>query len=323
MLAVIKKELADHFGSTRFLIIMSLIFMVSFLLTHLAGRAIGDVLTEGGSELLEGRTFLLLFTAPAAFFSLSVFLCLFGPLVSLVLGFDSINRERNQGTLSKILSQPIHRDEVILGKYLAGLITIAIMLASLFLLITGFGLLGVGVVPSADELVRLALFGLLSVVYMGFWLGLAILLSICFRSVATSAMAAAALWIFIVFFLPILIQAGASAIAPFNDPQRPQAEELVSFTRAHKILTLASPAGLFTESSSMLLDPTHRGSDEALQIALMSRLDRYLLSRFQGGISIGQSLIIVMPDLLILACFSLLAFILSYVLFIKQEIRSV
>ena len=92
MKAIVKKELADHFGSARFLIIMSLIFMVSFLLTHLAGQAIKDVLAEGGSRLLAGRTFLLLFTAPAAFFSLSVFLCLFGPLVGLVLGFDSINR---------------------------------------------------------------------------------------------------------------------------------------------------------------------------------------------------------------------------------------
>jgi ABC-2 type transport system permease protein len=323
MLAIIKKELSDHFSSTRFLIIMSLIFMVSFLLTHLAGQAIRDVLSEGGSDLLEGRTFLLLFTAPAAFFSLSVFLCLFGPLVSLVLGFDSINRERNQGTLSKILSQPIHRDEVILGKYLAGLITIIIMLTALLLLITGFGLLGVGVVPTPDEVIRLIIFGILSIVYMGFWLGLAILLSICFRSVATSAMAAAALWIFIVFFVPVLGQAAASALAPFNDPQRPQVEELVSFSRVHKALTMASPTGLFTQSSSMLLDPTHRGSDEALQMALMSRLDRYLLSRFQGGISISQSLIMVMPDLLLLICFSLLTFLLSYLVFVRQEVRSV
>jgi ABC-2 type transport system permease protein len=323
MKAIIRKELADHFGSARFLIIMSLIFMVSFLLTHLAGQAIRDVLSEGGSDLLAGRTFLLLFTAPAAFFSLSVFLCLFGPLVGLVLGFDSINRERNQGTLSKILSQPIHRDEVILGKYLAGLLTITIMLAALLLLISGLGLLGVGVVPTAEEVFRLFLFGILAVIYMGFWLGLAILLSICFRSVATSAMAAAALWIFIVFFLPLLVQAGAAAWAPFNDPQRPRVDELISYNNAHKALTLISPTGLFTQSSSMLLDPTHRGSDEALQLLLMSRLDRFLLSRFQGGITIGQSLIIVMPDLILLICFSLVTFLLSYLAFVRQEVRSI
>ncbi|MDR1079833.1 MAG: ABC transporter permease [Deltaproteobacteria bacterium] len=323
MRAVIRKELADHFGSARFLIIMSLIFMVSFLLTHLAGQGIRDVLSEGGNAFLAGRTFLLLFTAPAAFFSLSVFLSLFGPLVSIVLGFDSINRERSQGTLSKILSQPIHRDEVILGKYLAGLITVAMMLAALLLLLTGMGLLGVGVVPTFDECRRLFVFWLLTVVYMGFWLGLSILISILFRSIATSAMAAAAMWILVIFFLPVLSQAAAQAFAPFADPQRPRAEELSAYSRVHKTATMVSPTGLYTQSSAALLDPTHRGSDQAFRIALMSRMDRYLLSRFQGGISFSQSMLIVMPDILLLVCFSILTFLLSYVVFVRQEVRSV
>ncbi|MDR1041479.1 MAG: ABC transporter permease [Deltaproteobacteria bacterium] len=323
MRAVIRKELADHFGSARFLIIMSLIFMVSFLLTHLAGQGIRDVLAEGGSSYLEGRTFLLLFTAPAGWFSLAVFLSLFGPLVSIVLGFDSINRERNQGTLSKILSQPVHRDEVILGKYLAGLITIAVTLAALLLLLTGMGLVGVGVVPTFDECRRLMVFYFLTLIYLGFWLGLSILLSILFRSVATSAMAAAALWILVIFFLPVLSQAAAATLAPFADPQRPRAEELERFSRVHKAATMASPTGLYSQSAAALLDPTHRGSDQAFRVALMSRLDRYLLSRFQGGISFGQSMLIVMPDILLLACFSILTFILSYTVFVRQEVRSV
>jgi ABC-2 type transport system permease protein len=323
MRAVIRKELADHFGSARFLILMSLIFMVSFLLTHLAGQGIRDVLAEGGNSFLEGRTFLLMFTAPAAFFSLSVFLSLFGPLVGIVLGFDSINRERNQGTLSKILSQPIHRDEVILGKYLAGLITVSLMLAALLLLLAGMGLLGVGVVPTADEVLRLLVFWLLTVVYMGFWLGLSILISILFRSVATSAMAAAAMWILVIFFLPVLSQAAAQSFAPFADPQRPRAEELATYSRVHKAATMASPTGLYTQSAAALLDPTHRGSDQAFRIALMSRVDRYLLSRFQGGISFSQSMLIVMPDILLLVCFSILTFLLSYVVFVRQEVRSV
>jgi ABC-2 type transport system permease protein len=323
MKTIIKKELADHFGSIRFIIIMALIFMVSFLLTHLAGRGIADVLSEGGSSYLEGRTFLLLFTAPSALFSLAVFLSLFGPLVSLVLGFDAINRERNQGTLSKILAQPIFRDEVILGKYLAGLLTIIIMLSALFLLITGLGLLGVGVVPTGEEVLRLFVFWIISIIYMGFWLGLSILLSILFRSVATSAMAAAALWILIVFFVPVLGQLLAGVISPIDDPSRPRPEQLLAFNKVKKVLTMASPTGLYTEASSILLDPTHRGSDQAFQIAMMSRVDRYLLSRFQGGIAFGQSLILITSDLLLLVCFSILTFLFSYLAFARQEIRSV
>jgi len=57
--------------------------------------------------------FLMVFTEPGAMFSLVQFVAFFGPLVGLILGFDTINRERNEGTLSKLLAQPIYRDVVI------------------------------------------------------------------------------------------------------------------------------------------------------------------------------------------------------------------
>jgi ABC-2 type transport system permease protein len=323
MKAVIKKELADHFGSTRFIIVLSAVFMVSFLITHLTGQSIRGVLAGGGSSLLEGRTFLLLFTATGAFFSFNVFLSLFGPLTGIILGFDAINRERNQGTLSKILAQPIHRDEVIMGKYVAGLITIAIMATALILLLTGMGLLGVGVVPTMDEVLRLLAFLVLSIIYVGFWLGLSIFLSIVFRSVATSAMAAATLWIFVIFFLPVLGQTAAGIFSPINDPARPDPREVAAYTRLHKAITMISPTGLFTEAGEILLDPTHRGTDQTFRIAVMSPVDRYLLSRFQGVLSLGQSLLLVMPDVLILICFTALTFLLSYVYFVRYEVRSI
>jgi ABC-2 type transport system permease protein len=58
-------------------------------------------------------------------------LLFWGPLVGLILGFDNINRERNEGTLSKLLSQPIYRDAVINGMFLAGVALITIMMLSI------------------------------------------------------------------------------------------------------------------------------------------------------------------------------------------------
>ena len=57
------------------------------------------------------------------------------------MGFDTINRERNEGTLSKLLSQPIYRDVVINGKFLAGVVMITVMMVSIVLVITGLGLI--------------------------------------------------------------------------------------------------------------------------------------------------------------------------------------
>ena len=44
------------------------------------------------------------------------------PLVAIALGFDSVNGEFNRRTMSRILAQPIYRDALLLGKFLAGLL---------------------------------------------------------------------------------------------------------------------------------------------------------------------------------------------------------
>jgi ABC-2 type transport system permease protein len=321
--AIIRKELADHFSSTRFLIIISLICMISFLGAHLASQGIKEALSAGSHELMEGRAFLLVFTATGAFFPLTVFLALFGPLLGLVLGFDAINRERAQGTLSKILSQPIYRDEVILGKYLAGLITVAITLSALMILLGALGLIGAGVTPTPEELLRLLAFWILSLIYIGFWLGLAIVFSIIFRSVATSALASAALWILVAFFLPVLGQALAQVLTPAADSQRPTYQELADRDLVNQLVAKVSPTGLYNQASQTLLDPTNRGSSEAFQMAVSSRVNRILLNHFRGGLSFGQSLALMTPELLILAGFTLATFIAAYLAFVRQEVRSI
>ncbi|MDR1395627.1 MAG: ABC transporter permease [Deltaproteobacteria bacterium] len=323
MRAVIRKELADHFSSTRFIIISAVIFMVSFLAAHIAAQGIQEVLSSGAHQMFAGQTFLLIFTAAGAFFPLTVFLALFGPLMGLVLGFDAINRERNQGTLSMILSQPVYRDEVILGKYLAGLITAAIMLAALLILLGALGLIGAGVVPEGEELLRLAVFWVLSVVYIGFWLGAAIVCSIIFRSVATSAMSSAALWILVAFFLPVLSQTLAQAAAPVNDPQRPTYRELARRDMFIQTARKISPAELFSQAANVIMDPSHRGSRQNFQAAVSSRVNQVLLTRFWGGLPLGQSLKLMMPEFLILLGFAVTTFTAAFTLFVRQEVRSI
>jgi ABC-2 type transport system permease protein len=322
MRAVFRKELADHFGSTRFLILTSLVLMTAFLGSWLAGQGVREILAGGADEGLRGRTFLLMFTAPGAFLPLSVLAAIMGPLVGLVLGFDAVNRERAQGTLSKILSQPVRRDEVLMGKFLAGLATMAILLTALTGLIVGLALLVAGLAPTAEELARLALWWLLALVYLGFWLGLSILFSIVLRSVATSALAGAAMWLLLTFLVPVLGQAAAAALTPLADPGRPLPEELAAYDRVARLVTLASPPAVFGEASTILLDPTNRGGAQALRLATMSQLDRFLLVRFQGGLSVQQSGILAAPDLMILAAFALATWLGSFTAFARQEVRS-
>ena len=120
--------------------------------------------------------------------------------MAIGLGFDAVNGEHNRRTLSRILSQPIYRDALLFGKFLAGLATIAISLITLWLLVIGFGLLRLGVPPSSEELARCLMFLLVTIAYAGVWLALAMLFSIVFRSAATAALISLGLWLFLLLW---------------------------------------------------------------------------------------------------------------------------
>ena len=69
------------------------------------------------------------------------------PLLAIGLGFDLVNGEFNRRTLSRVLSQPIYRDALLLGKFLGGLATLAVALMALWLIVFGAGLLLLGMPP--------------------------------------------------------------------------------------------------------------------------------------------------------------------------------
>jgi ABC-2 type transport system permease protein len=315
MLTICRKELADHFGSIRFLILFCLIVMVALVTSFMAATNLREAL-EGVAKPTE--VFLLLFTTPGKFFSLVQFIAFFGPLIGIITGFDAINRERNHRTLTKLVSQPIFRDAVINGKFLAGVITISIMLVSLVMLISGMGLFTVGVVPGWEEVGRLVVYLLISIAYVSFWLGLAILFSILFRSLATSALAAVALWIFCSFFIGFAADLFADAVARVNDPNDP--EQVVANKRVSDAASLASPVVLYSQSTSAILDPYRRSRSNMVLVEPMERLS---MERFQNPLPLDQSILVVGPYLALLAGLTLVCFAVSYLVFLRQEIRSV
>jgi ABC-2 type transport system permease protein len=314
MWIICRKELADHFSSIRFLILLCLILMVALVSTYMAATNVREAL-EGTSR--PSWVFLLLFSR-GKFFSLEEFIAIFGPLLGIIMGFDAINRERQQGTLAKLVSQPIFRDAVINGKFLAGVITVSIALVSLLLLLSGLGLSTVGVVPGGEEIGRLFLYLLISIAYVSFWLGLAILFSVLFRSLATSALAAVALWIFFSFFMGLAANLVANGLAPLRDERDP--EELAHHQHVVEAASLASPAVLYSQATSTILDPYRRTRSNLIIPA--GPMDQISLERFQNPLPLDQSVLVVWPYITLLVALTLVCFGLSYVTFMRQEIRS-
>lgn len=313
---VFKKEFRDHFGSYRFVILFALIAMISFITSYMAGIH----LKENLEALSKTRfPFLMLFNTPGTLFSMVQFVAFFGPLIGLVLGFDAINRERAGGTLIKVLSQPIYRDSVINGKFLAGVTTIAIMLFSIVLIISGLGLALVGLVPGIGEVWRLFFYVVISIFYISFWLGVSILFSISFRSIATSALASVALWIFLSFFISLGAEVVAGVVAPVDRQKENQPEIVIKNLRIKKAFSLSSPMVLYSEATKVIVDPMRKSTRSMM---IMAPMEQLLASRFQNPLSLGQSILVVLPHMTALIAITLICFAISYLVFMVQEIRS-
>lgn len=301
------KELADHFSSRRFMILLAIIVFTGLWATYSTGRAI----REEAEALATGFVFLLLLTSRTeAFFSLSNFLGFFGPLVGITLGFDAVSGEYARGTLSRVLSQPIYRHSFINAKFLAGLATVGILWASILLLVIGLGIMLLGFPPNAEELWRMLIFALVGTVYVGFWLALAVLFSIAFQRTVTAALASLALWLFLALFISILAQGVAGLVVP--NPTTP--EQLARRVNVETLISRISPSTLYGESVHILLNPSAR----ALGLALASQAEGILPT----PIALGQSLLLVMPHLATLFALVAVCFGISYIMFMRSEIRA-
>lgn len=317
ILTVCRKELADHFSSTRFILLFTLILMVSLVIAFIVGSTLQEELKDVPKPTF---VFLMLFTSSGKLFSLVQFISIFGPLIGIVLGFDSISRERSARTLSKLLSQPIYRDAVINGKFLAGFVTIGVMLMAIVLLISGLGLRLIGVVPGPEEIWRLALYLVISIFYISFWLGISILFSVVFRSMATSALAAIAFWIFFSFFVSLGANLAADALYPVDQTVAASNPELlVQREQTRKILSLFSPMTLYSEATTTILNPLMKTTQPLI---LMGPMERLSISRFQNPLPLFESVYIVLPLIISLIAITSICFALSYIFFMRQEIRS-
>ena len=211
--AVVLKELSDHLTSVRMRVLEWLVVLVAIAALWGAIQQIKETTAE------DPFLFLRLFTTSReplpSFVSFISFLV---PLMAIGLGFDAVNSEYNRRTLSRILSQPIYRDALLFGKFIAGLMTLAISLITLWLLVVGLGLVLVGIPPGAEEISRSFLLLLVTIIYAGVWLALAMLFSILFRSAATAALVTLGLWLLITFIWPVLAGAVAQIITP-PDPR--------------------------------------------------------------------------------------------------------
>jgi len=308
--AVVLKELSDHLSSVRMRVLEWLVVLVAIAALWGAIQQIKETTAE------DPFLFLRLFTTSReplpSFVSFISFLV---PLMAIGLGFDAVNGEYNRRTLSRILSQPIYRDALLFGKFIAGLVTLAISLITLWLLVVGLGLVLVGIPPGAEEISRSFLLLVVTIIYAGVWLALAMLFSVVFRSAATAALVTLGLWLFITFIWPVLAGAVAQIIAPPDPRYIALGLQTPATVQLEQFLARLSPSTLFGEVVVALLDPTTRS------------LGPIYLSQMQGAVlgaplPVGESMLIAWPQTVGMIATAILLFVIGYVIFQRQEVRA-
>ena len=308
MITIIRKELTDYFTSVRCIVLFILVLLLSAAALYSVQQGIRAV------NLPSGFIFLGLYTTRGEVLPpLVSLIALIVPIIAIILGFDAINSERSNGTLSRILSQPIFRDNVINGKFLAGLITLSIMIAAVILIVFGYGMRLIGVTPTSEEAIRLFLYFIFAIIYGAFWLGLAMLFSVLLRRIATSLLSSIAVWLFFSFFILMIAPAIANTLAPTADGY---IEALVRNAELQQMILRFSPTTLFSEATTSLLLPTLGANWWTIEL---SPARSYMLL---NPLSLDQSILLIWPQLTTLVSITLICFAISYVAFMRQEIRA-
>jgi ABC-2 type transport system permease protein len=169
----------------------------------------------------------------------------------------------------------------------------------------------IGVPPSLEEALRIFVYTGVSIIYIGFWMALAMLFSIIFKRITTSALAGIAVWMFLVFFMSLIAGLAADRIAPVEEGV---IESELRHERLERAMMRVSPATLYNEATITMLQPNIRRLGPVLM--------REVVGLMPGPLPLVQSLLLIWPHLIVIIALTVLCFAVSYIRFMRQEIRA-
>ena len=310
-LIIAEKEMKDQFGSIRFIILFG--FMI--LLSGLAAYQGVDYLKD-----TPEATFLYIFSGTRMSYSFIQIMVLFGPILGMALGFDSVNKERMTGTLSMLLGQPIYRDSVINGKFLAAAASLATLGVGTIAITVGLAIPMLGYGPTGAEALKLLVFTLLTILYLVFWLSLGMLFSVIAKKTSTSILASIATWMFFSIVLGILANAVAGVLIPLPDGGFQGRGQQGGLTVTDEYREIMMERIQLMDSINRL-SPTKLYEDTANAILGITTQFAKMTQEFTRTVPLGEALVANWASIAVLAVGLVICFAASYMLFLRMEIR--
>jgi ABC-2 type transport system permease protein len=319
-LVVASKEFADHVLSVRFFVLLIVLGLAAGIPLFLATERIHQLASQVSGAQAVFLALFIIGPQDVSIFGLDVsvqgFIGLAAPLLGIAFAFDAVNGERAQGTLPRLVAQPIHRDDVINGKFVASLAAITLVLLSVVLLIAGFGLLRLGIVPAWSEVLRLVVWFVVTVAYVAVWLAFGLLLSVVVRRAATAALIGFGVWMAVAMFGRFLLNLILGAIAPVSDATA--IDRALGLYQLHAFVLRLLPTTLYSEASSVLLNPSLTGTNTPATLGQLTQAQQQIPTL----LSLDQSLLLVWPHVVALVALTVICFAIGYIQFMRQEVRA-
>jgi Cu-processing system permease protein len=183
---IARKEFRDRMRSRWVLAVATIFGAFALVIAYFGAAQAGAVGFKGMELTIASLTSLVIYLVP---------------LIALILGYDAIVGERERGSLDLLLSLPITRVELLIGKYLG----LALALASST--VAGFGLAGLALSygTGLEALLHYAGF-MFSTLLMGLaFLSIALLVSVLATNKVAASGAAVVLWFFYVLVYDLIL----------------------------------------------------------------------------------------------------------------------
>ena len=209
ILLIARKEIRDAFRNRLFLASLLMLISLSLIAIGLGAVTVHKHIVEyqQSVKILKelGRTDIPPMPSlnPIAVSKNFInYLAMVGALLAIILGFSSIRKEKQAGTLQLILSRPVYRDQLLAGKIIGNALMMAMLMFGVGL-VTWLTLLVMGGVKlSTDQFIKLMLTMGMSWLYLLIFFLVALFFTLWARYENQALLLTIIVWLVFAFILP-------------------------------------------------------------------------------------------------------------------------
>lgn len=139
-----------------------------------------------------------------------------GAILAIILGYNTVSGEKERGNLKLLLSYPLYREDVVNGKFFGKIGVLILTLAITFILSIACALV-MGVNLTGSDLIAVALFMVISTLYLVTFLGISIFFSTVSKSGTRSILNSFMFWILSTMIITSFSGIVANAMVPTDN----------------------------------------------------------------------------------------------------------